>query len=130
MKVTNYIVLIFFAVSLLTNCREKSLEVQIDSLPGKYCLNEGNNMDSLFLFGNSTYNHKFFLSENEIYESKGSWRFDSINYEISFYNFIFYNQMGPINQPGGVWYSKVYLTKEGEIQLIYSRENAIYYYKK
>lgn len=129
-KFRNYIVLPFFVVSLLTNCREKSLEVQIDLLPGKYCFNEGNNNDSLFLFDNSTYYHKFLLSKTEIYESKGSWRFDSINYEISFYDFIFYNEKGPINQSGGVWYSKVHVTSEHEIRLIYSRENGIFYYKK
>ncbi|HCM76992.1 MAG TPA: hypothetical protein DIS90_11455 [Cytophagales bacterium] len=130
MKVGIYLIVLCIVVLLLANCKERSSEVQINLLPGKYCFNEGNSNDSLFLFENRSYTHKFFLSETEIYKSKGSWRFDSLTNKISFYDFIFYNEMGPINESGGVWNSKIHITKEGEIRLIYSRENGIYYFKR
>jgi len=129
-KIINHFIVSSLMVLLLTNCREKSLEIEINLLPGKYCFNEGNNNDSLFLFEDKRYIHRYFLSETDIYETKGYWQFDSLSKKISFYDFIFYNEMGPINESGGVWNSKVYLTEDGEIRLIYSRENGIFYYKE
>lgn len=128
LKLRNYLFMSCLTVAFIA-CREKSLEIQIQMLPGNYCLNEGNQNDSLFLYDSKTYTHKFFLSESKVFKSKGKWDYDSVAKKISFYDFIFYNENGPTNPSGGVWHSKVHVTNDGEVRLIYSRENGIFYYK-
>ncbi len=129
LKLKNYLFLLCFAVAFAA-CREKSGEIQFEMLLGNYCFNQGNNNDSLFVYDNRNYTHKFILSDSEVFESKGIWKYDSLAKEIAFYDFIFYNEKGPANKPGGFWYSKVHVASDGEIRLIYSRENGIFYYKK
>jgi hypothetical protein len=92
LKLKNYLFLLCFAIAFLA-CRDKSLEIQTEMLPGNYCFNEGNNNDSLFLYDNRRYTHKFILSDSEVFESTGMWKYDSVAREIAFYDFIFYNEM-------------------------------------
>lgn len=117
-------------VFILIACRDKSLEIQTEMLPGKYCFNEGTNDDSLILYKSKAYVHKYISSKMEVFESQGKWEYDSAALKMSFYDFIFYNESGPINSPGGVWHSRLHITSEGEIRLMYSRENNIFYYKE
>ena len=124
----NYLILLGFAGAFLACQADKSCEIRIGMLPGRYCFNEGNASDSLFLHDDGTYLHKHFASKSQVLHSKGKWQYDSIAMKISFYDFIFYNETGSINSPGGVWHSKVHLTNGGELRLIYSRENGVYYY--
>ena len=62
-----FLILSYFAVGFLACGGEKSLPIQIGMLPGKYCFNEGNNNDSLFLYNNRSYLHKYVMSETEVF---------------------------------------------------------------
>lgn len=119
--------LIVSSIIIILGCTQKGVDPKM--LIGSYCFNEGNDNDSLFLYADKTYTHKFIASNAKVFEAKGEWRYDSLGNEVTFEDFIFFNDEGADNPPG-LWYSKVSLTKEGEIRLIYSSENNIFFSKK
>lgn len=104
-----------------------------NQLPGKYFFNEYGNdsdVDIIELFDDNSYTHTFLSKRGQVFENSGKWEFNSLNCEILFSDFIFYNKAGPVfGSLGGNWYSRVRL-EEDRIKLMYSSENNIYYNKK
>jgi hypothetical protein len=101
-------------------------------LVGKYCFNKFNkdsNNDSLFVNENNHYKHRFWTTNGRIFESSGKWRYDSIEQEILFEDFMFFRDEGS-NLPPGNWFSKVKVADDGEVRLMYSSEDDIYFKKK
>lgn len=131
LKIIDYLscAIIISIASALLSCQAPNSPVQSEALLGKYRFNEAGGIDSLLLNKDGSYLHKSILSNKQTFESRGIWRYDSIEQKVTFNDFIFYNEKGPVNQPGGVWNSKVYMTSDGEVRLNYSRENGIFYYK-
>jgi hypothetical protein len=102
-------------------------------LVGKYSFNRFNkdsHNDSLFVNDDSTYKHKFRTDDGRVFEINGAWEYDSVGQEILFKDFRFLTDAGPTDLPPGNWYSKVIVTENGEIRLMYSSENNIYFSKK
>lgn len=102
-------------------------------LVGKYYFNKFSKdfeNDLLLVNGDSSYTHRFLASDGHVWEANGSWEYDSIGGEVLFKNFRFFIDSGPTDLPPGNWYSKVTVTEEGEVRLIYSSENNIFFSKK
>jgi hypothetical protein len=97
---------------------------------GKYCLNAPPFNDSLFLTEDSTYLHKFITSNGSLYQVRGKWKYNSNTDEILFRDFVFFNDSGTDKLPPGNWFSKVYISDEGEVRLVYSSEDNIWFIKK
>ncbi|MDB5136693.1 MAG: hypothetical protein JWP37_3296 [Mucilaginibacter sp.] len=121
------IVLVFFSVSValflfIVNHDYRTVEPK--TLCGKYSFN-GGGLDSITIFNDHTYKHKFITVSNKQYTETGKWKWN-LN-EIDFYNFAFFNDKGPSGR--GLWMSKVAETDK-EIRLIYSSENNICYFKR
>ena len=122
--------LIFCAVISIVGC---SNHPDSKILAGKYCFNrfdKDSQNDLLFVNGDNSYKHKFVASDGHVWEANGKWEYDSIGGEILFKDFRFFNDAGPTDLPPGNWYSKVIVTDKGEVRLMYSSENNIYFSKK
>ena len=122
------VLLSLMASLFLTICCSSRPEPKI--LIGKYSFSAAPNQDSLFLNTNNTYKHKFSTGNGQIFEASGVWEYDSINQEILFKDFVFFNNSGSSELPPGNWYSKVNLTNNGEVRLMYSSEDNVYYLKR
>lgn len=99
-------------------------QVDKNLLIGVYTLNT-DPLDSIYIYKNSSYLHRFRNAKGQIYECKGKWSYNGRS--IDFDDFIFYNSSGP-STGQGLWSSKV-IDENGEIRLNYSSENNIYYKK-
>lgn len=99
-------------------------------LTGKYSLNRAPYKDSLFINQDNTYKHKFTKTSGQIFEADGKWKYDSLNAEILFKDFVFFSDAGADDLPPGNWYAKVEVTNAGEVRLIYSSEDRIYFSKR
>jgi hypothetical protein len=102
-------------------------------LVGSYSYNifsKDSKRDSLYLNSNYTYKHVFHTTDNRIVQSSGNWEYDSLGGEVLFKNFQFFDESGSSEFPPGNWYSSVTVTKNGEVRLIYSSENNVYFSKK
>ncbi len=109
-----------------TSCIQSPLE---RLLPGTYCFSAWGIRDSLFVKKDHTYQYEFYATNGEISKSSGKWSYDSLAGEITFENFSFPNDK--IDKlPPGYWVSRVRVTDKGEVHLIYSAENNIYFAKK
>jgi hypothetical protein len=115
-------VLVVILFLFLSNHDYKTNEPEM--LFGKYSFNNGGT-DSIIIYKDHTYKHKYITASNKVYEGTGKWKWN-IN-EIDFHGFTFYNDKGPAGS--GLWISKVEST-DNEIRLIYSSENDIYYSQK
>jgi len=81
--------------------------------------------DSLVLFPDSTFNQVYRTDEGHSYFNSGKWLFRGSSSEVVFTNFKFFTNDGA--SPGsGNWFCTV-LKENGEIRLIFSKENAEYY---
>ncbi|HTD98845.1 MAG TPA: hypothetical protein VK668_06140 [Mucilaginibacter sp.] len=116
------LVLVVILFLFLSNHDYKTNEPEM--LFGKYCFNNGGT-DSIIIYKDHTYKHKYVTGSNKVYEGTGKWKWN-IN-EIDFHDFTFYNDKGSAGS--GLWISKVEST-DNEIKLIYSSENDIYYSQK
>lgn len=108
-------------------CAQKGIDEK--ALIGKYCFSSRGNRDSLFLYEDRNYYHKYYTSQQKVFESKGTWSYDSLTNKITFEDFIFFNDEGADNSPG-IWHSTVEITKGGEARLMYAPEHKVFYYKK
>ena len=117
---------IFYVFILNTSCSQSPPS---EALIGKYSFSNPNVHDSLFVNRDHTYKYVFYATNGQIFESSGTWKYDSIGGEITFEDFSFFNDEGA-NLPPGYWHSKVRVTDKGEIHLMYSSENNIYFSKK
>jgi hypothetical protein len=95
------------------------------ALCGKYNFNT-NVLDSIVIFKNHTYKHKYITTSGKEYAETGKWNWN-MN-EIDFHDFSFYNNEGPSGGSGN-WMSKVEET-DNEVRLIYSSDDDSYYSKK
>jgi hypothetical protein len=98
-------------------------------LPGTYCFSAWGIRDSLFVNKDHTYRYEYYASDGKISKSSGKWSYDSLESQITFENFSFPNDKRN-NLPPGYWVSRVRLTDKGEIHLMYSSEDNIYFSKK
>jgi len=102
--------------------------IGVSNLPGRYAHNENSEIDSIIINSAKIYTHKYYRSDGEVFESSGTWRYDSsINY-IFFEEFVFFTDQGAADIKG-TWSSEV-VAQDGEIRLIYSDEGSIFYYRK
>jgi hypothetical protein len=98
-------------------------------LPGTYYFKGWSIQDSLFVATDYTYKHDIYSNDGKISRSSGKWSYDSLRSQITFEKFSFPNDEIE-NLPAGYWVSRVRVTDKGEIHLIYSAENNIYFVKK
>jgi hypothetical protein len=99
------------------------------ALVGKYRFSNRSMNDSLFVNQGNTYKHVFYSIDGRIFEVSGTWEYDSIGGEITFRDFSFFNNEGS-TMPRGFWHSRVRITDQGEVHLMYSSENNQYFAKK
>ena len=116
-------IILYLMIMPFTSCTNR---VEENMLPGKYGYNRNNYLDTIEVFQDNKYLHYFILTNGEK-ENTGTWKFVSKNQEIIFNDFIFFNEKG--RGVAGLWISRVKKTSKGEILLIYSKENSIYYLK-
>jgi len=119
--------LLFLITISCSQNKEQEKESSLNFI-GTYVFSLSPLQDSLFIENDSTYRHKYWASRNDQYEAKGKWVYDSKGEEILFKKFVFFNDEGP-STPAGNWYSKIRVSSEGNIDLMYSRENNIFYRK-
>jgi len=124
MKILIKKVCIIILVTLSVSCFQK---VEQEMLIGTYVFNEENCIDTIIILPNKKYIHKYKSNYGKNYKSYGNWKYDSNLKEIDFHDFVFYNDEG--GDIPGLWIPKVIKTRDGEIRLIYSSENEIYYKK-
>jgi hypothetical protein len=105
-----------------------SSKLNKEHLPGKYCFNRNDNRDSIFIFKDNTYKHQYINRYGKLFFIEGEWEYDSLDSKILFKDFTFFNEQGADELPRGNWYSKVRLVN-GEVKLMYSSEDNIYFYK-
>ncbi|XHR97248.1 hypothetical protein ACFJIV_11690 [Mucilaginibacter sp. UC70_90] len=118
MKKIYFIVLL---TAFVYSCTKRTKE---DQLIGKYCSNR-NITDSIIVFNDHTYIHKYNSKDGKKFSCNGRWRYNG--WDLDFHGFVFFNEQGP--QTGaGLWSASVKQT-EGKISLIYSSDNNIYYMK-
>ncbi|XHR97704.1 hypothetical protein ACFJIV_14210 [Mucilaginibacter sp. UC70_90] len=115
-------VFLFLAVCLLCfiSC---SNNIDPNQLAGTYITNNGSS-ESIIITKDHAYKHIFRTKSGCAFENKGTWTYDSRTKQISFNYFIF-----QLDMPAGTWVSKVKTTYKGEIRLIYSSEEDLYYMK-
>jgi hypothetical protein len=123
MKVT---ALTICVLAFITSCSQPPPE---SALPGTYCFSTWNVHDSLFVNKDRTYRYEVYYASGKISTSSGKWEYNSFGGEITFENFSFPNSEGN-GIPPGYWHSKVRVTDKGEVHLMYSSENNIYFAKK
>ncbi len=102
-----------------------------ETLIGKYCFNrfgKNSSKDSLFINRDSSYKHVYWVSGSRTFEASGKWIYDSIQQEILFKKFMFFNDSGS-EMPAGNWFSRINVTGDGEVRLMYSEENNVYFVK-
>lgn len=107
------------------SCSDKSENVY--SFSGTYIFSQFPSKDTLHINSDSTYQHKFWSSNGQTYEAIGSWTYDPRTEVILFKKFVFFNDSGAAT-PAGNWFSRIRYSK-GEIDLMYSGENNIFYRK-
>jgi hypothetical protein len=123
MKIISAVAICVLAFS--TACNQSPSETR---LPGAYCFSTQYNSDSLFVNKDHTYKHEYYSSNGKLSKS-GEWKYDSLGSEITFESFSFPNDELD-NLPSGYWVSRVRITSNGEVHLMYSSENNIYFSKK
>lgn len=85
--------------------------------------------DSIFIYANGTYKFQHIVSNGDIFQRQGEWERDSLGCRILFKNFMFYqDEYSFSGSQGGNWISRVRLV-DGELRLMYSSEDNIYYAK-
>lgn len=99
---------------------------------GSYCYSHNgipSSKDSIFIYADRTYRYQYIASNGNVFEREGEWKHDSLSCEILFKNFLFYSDEKSFTQAhGGNWFSRVQVI-DGEIRLMYSSEDNIYYAK-
>lgn len=107
-----------------------SLSVDPKQLIGDYYLNEGAGKDSIFIVKGNKYIHRYTTDEGKVFESTSNWKLNSGGNLILFEDFVFFtNDVGYNKRRGGNWFSRIRVSSKGQIDLIYSRENNIFYRK-
>lgn len=85
--------------------------------------------DSIFIYADGTYKYQHLASNGNVFDRHGEWKHDSVGCEILFENFLFFSDEKSFSgSQGGNWYSRVQVV-DGEIRLMYSSEDNIYYAK-
>jgi len=128
MNIKILLVLLVLSIAIAMGC---SSHQDSKGLVGTYCFNrfsKNSRNDSLFVNNDNKYKHKFWASNGQVFEASGVWKYDSVEQEIQFMDFMFFNDYGS-NLPPGNWFSKVLIADNGEIRLMYSSENNIYFMK-
>ena len=115
---------ILLCLFVLSGCGH---QISSKDLIGKYCLNRSLHKDSIFIYDNHTYAHRYHATNNRTFECKGNWEFNPSVNEIKFKDFLFFTDAGNDGLPPGNWDSRVVVTSNGKIQLIYSSEDNIYF---
>ncbi len=115
----------FLGACLLSFCINKNDKAF--NLHGVYVFSSSP-QDSIIIENGSTYRHVYWTSRNEKYETVGKWIYGQKNEEILFKNYSFFNDKGSSTASGN-WYSRVRISSNGQIDLMYSRENNIFYRK-
>jgi hypothetical protein len=119
--------LILVLAFALVGCVRK---VDPKAMIGKYCLNRASNRDSIYIYGNHTYAHRFNTLDHRVFECKGKWGINKSANEIKFENFIFFTDAGRDGLPPGDWDSKIETSSDGKVRLVYSSEDNIYFEKE
>ena len=83
--------------------------------------------DSIFIYADGTYKHQHLTFNKNIFDRHGEWEHESRDCRILFKNFLFFSDEKSFSgSQGGNWYSRVEVV-DGEIRLMYSSEDNIYY---
>lgn len=100
-------------------------------LSGKYYYSHNgvpSSKDSIFIYADGTYEFRH-LSNGKILKREGEWEHDSVRCMVRFKNFLFFSDEASFQKSqGGNWLSRVRV-ENGEIRLMYSSEDNIYYAK-
>jgi len=128
LKPTTKLFVIYLPFLVMTNmsCGQSP---NSSALPGHYYFNRSNVQDSLIVNTDNSYKHLFYASDGRVFERSGTWAYDSMPSEVRFSDFTFFNNEGPV-LPAGVWISRVRVDDKGNINLMYSSENNLYFLKK
>lgn len=113
-----------FIIGTILGCSD----VKPEMLPGRYSFNDAYR-DSIIIYRDSNYTHKYISSSGRLFTSNGTWKFNKVGNRIIFNNFVFFNDEGSLNRDGGYWDAKVKVSSN-ELRLIYSSEDNIYFFKK
>ncbi len=124
-------------VQFLFSC--SSDPIQLKDLIGEYAGNRELSSDRLIIRCDSTYELQFRSSKGKIFRNTGKWKLRQDLPEITFHDFIFFNDEGPdkvIAEKNGSevilkgdWIARIRITP-GELKIMYDSEHEIFYYRK
>jgi hypothetical protein len=121
------LLIFFLSLFALLGCIR---QVTPKTMIGKYCLNRASGRDSIYIYDNQTYVHRFYALNHRVFECKGNWEINKTVNSIKFKNFIFFTDAGRDGLPSGDWDSKIETSSGGKVRLIYSSEDDIYFEKE
>lgn len=119
------IIILIFLLSAVFAC---SQSIDENRMYGTYKWNKGNENMALSLEHDHTNRYGLVNDSTGQFGIVGTWEFRSINNELVLRNFQFLNGDGRSEFPRGNWFSQV-KEFEGEIRLIYSSENELFFLK-
>jgi hypothetical protein len=117
----------FFCLALTTNCARQPTR---DDIAGHYVFNTQYSFtDSIFVFQDSTYIHKYTFEDDSSFVSQGNWDFDEKNSEVMFTEFFYFgSNFNRLSSGHGYWSSRVYIVDE-QVRFNYAEEDNKYYWK-
>lgn len=123
-----YAILILVGTMLACSAKKKDVPIDIGLLPGRYTDNI-NAHDSIFIYADKSYEHKFYRKDGTVNSQKSTWHYKPEVNRIFFEGFVFYNdgEPGETGYVKGSWPTSVFVNEEGEIKLQYSE--SVYYVK-
>lgn len=98
-------------------------------LIGKYYFDGQKYSDTIFIQDSGRYIHKCITNNGDVVQFTGSWEYNNATNEVLFKDFMDLGTLADGLRPAN-WYSKIKLTSDGEVRLVYSSENNIYYRKE
>lgn len=117
------------ACLFIFQCSRKKEEIaEIEDFKGVYVFSLSPMQDTIYIENDSVYRHVYWASRHDRYEAEGNWVYDPKSEEILFRKFVFFNDEGPAS-PSGNWYSRVRVSPEEQIDLMYSKEDNIFFRK-
>jgi hypothetical protein len=97
-------------------------------LAGTYSISDPNVNDQLSVNSDHSYSYAFHTSNAQTLGCSGTWQYDSVRSTVTFRDFSFFNDNGATLPPGH-WVSKVQVTGEGQIRLMYSSGSDLFFSK-
>lgn len=124
-KKNTFLITAAFGISSIVFC--SCLGPAPNNLTGSFCFTNSKS-DILELNSQGTYKRNYVTIYGDTLSCVGEWKYNRLLSEINFFDFRIFYEDGPANLPPGNWFAKV-RKQEGQVQIVYSDENDLFYGK-